>query len=83
MPKVFNKSLKGIWADADIKLSEEDLTETRKEIWANFSENIDDSVDAVAIAYASACGLRNDIQSADNIELVNFSEQFLRNKERI
>lgn len=34
------KSIKGLWANADINLTEEDLSTTRKEMWANFIKDI-------------------------------------------
>ncbi|MBA4122965.1 MAG: DUF2281 domain-containing protein [Acidobacteria bacterium] len=29
-------SLEGIWADLDVNITEEDITEARKEMWGNF-----------------------------------------------
>jgi hypothetical protein len=29
-------SLKGLWADQDIHITEEDIAEARREIWSNF-----------------------------------------------
>ncbi|MBD2190078.1 DUF2281 domain-containing protein [Pseudanabaena mucicola] len=36
-----SKSIKGLWANADINLTEEELSATRKEIWANFPKDIE------------------------------------------
>ena len=33
------KSLKGIWSDLEINLTEEDLTEARREMWGNFPKS--------------------------------------------
>ncbi|MDX2254116.1 MAG: DUF2281 domain-containing protein [Pseudanabaenaceae cyanobacterium bins.39] len=41
MPKSPSKSIKGLWANADIDLTEEELTTTRKEMWANFPKDIE------------------------------------------
>ncbi|MCY7377129.1 MAG: DUF2281 domain-containing protein [Pyrinomonadaceae bacterium] len=30
------RSLEGIWADLDVKITEEDIAEARKEMWGNF-----------------------------------------------
>ncbi len=30
------RSLKGLWADLDIHISEEDISEARREMWGNF-----------------------------------------------
>ncbi|MBD1820938.1 DUF2281 domain-containing protein [Cyanobacteria bacterium FACHB-DQ100] len=30
------RSLKGLWADFDVQISEEDITEARQEMWGNF-----------------------------------------------
>jgi Protein of unknown function (DUF2281) len=30
------RSLKGLWADQDIHITEEDIAEARREIWSNF-----------------------------------------------
>jgi Protein of unknown function (DUF2281) len=35
------KSIKGLWANADINLTEEELSATRKEMWANFPKDIE------------------------------------------
>jgi hypothetical protein len=32
-----SKSIKGLWANADINLTEEELSTTRKEMWANLA----------------------------------------------
>ncbi|MEA5471202.1 DUF2281 domain-containing protein [Spirulina sp. 06S082] len=34
-------SLMGLWADLDIHITEEDITEARKEMWGNFPREID------------------------------------------
>ena len=31
------KSLRGLWKDLDVSISEEDIAEARKEMWGNFS----------------------------------------------
>ncbi len=31
-----HRSLKGLWADLDIHISEEDIAEARREMWGNF-----------------------------------------------
>ncbi|MEA5490255.1 MULTISPECIES: DUF2281 domain-containing protein [Pseudanabaena] len=38
--KTPSKSIKGLWANIDINLTEEDLSTTRKEMWANFPKDI-------------------------------------------
>ncbi len=40
-PKTPIKSIKGLWANADINLTEKELSATRKEIWANFPKDIE------------------------------------------
>jgi hypothetical protein len=40
-PKSPSKSIKGLWANADINLTEEELSTTRKEMWANFPKDIE------------------------------------------
>lgn len=35
-PKQPRRSLKGLWADFDIQISEEDITQARQEMWGNF-----------------------------------------------
>lgn len=35
-PKQPRRSLKGLWADLDIHISEEDIAEARREMWGNF-----------------------------------------------
>jgi hypothetical protein len=35
------KTLKGMWADLNINITDEDLEEARHEIWANFPRNIE------------------------------------------
>jgi hypothetical protein len=39
--KAPSKSIKGLWANADINLTEEELATTRKEMWANFPKDIE------------------------------------------
>ena len=34
--KSSSQSIKGLWANVDINLTEEELSTTRKEMWANF-----------------------------------------------
>ena len=36
-----SKSIKGLWTNTDINLTEEELSATRKEMWANFPKNIE------------------------------------------
>ncbi len=36
-----SQSIKGLWANADINLTEEELSTTRKEMWANFPKDIE------------------------------------------
>ena len=33
-------SLEGIWADLEIRVTEDDITEARREIWTNFPRDI-------------------------------------------
>ena len=40
-PKAPSKSIKGLWANADINLTEEELATTRKEMCANFPKDIE------------------------------------------
>ncbi len=35
------KSLEGIWAHLDINITEEELAETRREMWGNFPKDIE------------------------------------------
>lgn len=35
-PKQPRRSLKGLWADQDIHITEEDIAEARREVWGNF-----------------------------------------------
>ena len=37
-PKVPLRSVKGLWADLDIEITEEDIAQARKEMWGNFPE---------------------------------------------
>jgi hypothetical protein len=34
------RSLKGLWADLDIHITEEDIAEARREMWSNFPRDI-------------------------------------------
>jgi uncharacterized protein DUF2281 len=36
MPKKPRRSLKGLWADLGVDISEEDIAEARREMWGNF-----------------------------------------------
>ena len=40
-PKTQSKSIKGLWANVDINLTEEELSTARKEMWANFPKDIE------------------------------------------
>jgi hypothetical protein len=33
------RSVKGLWADLDIDITEEDIAQARKEMWGNFPRN--------------------------------------------
>lgn len=35
-PKQSRRSLKGLWVDQDIHITEEDIAEARQEMWGNF-----------------------------------------------
>lgn len=35
-PKRPRRSLRGLWADLDIQITEEDIDEARREMWGNF-----------------------------------------------
>ena len=35
------KSLRGLWADLGIQITEEDIAEARREMWGNFPREID------------------------------------------
>jgi hypothetical protein len=35
-PKRPRRSLKGLWADLDIEITDEDIREARREMWGNF-----------------------------------------------
>ena len=39
-PKKPLKSLRGLWADLGIHITEEDITEARREMWGNFPRDI-------------------------------------------
>ena len=41
LPKAPSKRIKGLWANADINLTEEELSTNRKEMWANFPKDIE------------------------------------------
>lgn len=34
------RSLRGLWADLNIEITEEDIAETRREMWGNFPRDI-------------------------------------------
>jgi hypothetical protein len=34
------KSLKGLWADLNVKVTEEDIAQARREMWGNFPRDI-------------------------------------------
>ena len=36
-----SKSIKGLWVNANINITEEELSTTRKEMWANFPKDIE------------------------------------------
>ena len=36
-PKHPRRSLRGLWADLDIQITEEDIDEARREMWGNFA----------------------------------------------
>jgi hypothetical protein len=40
-PKNPSKSIKGLWANAEINLTEEELAVTRKEMWTNLPKDIE------------------------------------------
>ncbi len=35
------RSLEGLWADLDIDITEEDISEARREMWSNFPRDIE------------------------------------------
>jgi hypothetical protein len=37
-PKAPLRSVKGLWADLNIEITEEDIAQARKEMWGNFPE---------------------------------------------
>jgi hypothetical protein len=39
-PKRPLRSVKGLWADLDIDITEEDIAQARKEMWGNFPKDI-------------------------------------------
>ena len=39
--KSSSQSIKGLWANADINFTEEELSTARKEMWANFPKDIE------------------------------------------
>lgn len=41
LPKHKKRSLKGLWADLDIQITEEDIAEARQEMWGNFPREIE------------------------------------------
>jgi hypothetical protein len=40
-PRHPRRSLKGLWADLDIHITEEDIAEVRQEMWGNFPREIE------------------------------------------
>jgi hypothetical protein len=40
-PKRPRRSLRGLWADLGIQITEEDIAEARKEMWGNFPREIE------------------------------------------
>jgi hypothetical protein len=41
MPSKTHHSLRGLWADLQVDLTETEITEAKHEIWANFPKDID------------------------------------------
>ncbi len=39
-PKKPLRSLRGLWADLDINITEEDIAEARREMWGNFPRDV-------------------------------------------
>jgi hypothetical protein len=39
-PKTPRRSLRGLWADLNIHITEEDIAEARREMWGNFPRDI-------------------------------------------
>jgi hypothetical protein len=39
-PKTPRRSLRGLWADLNIQITEEDIAEARREMWGNFPRDI-------------------------------------------
>jgi len=40
-PKQQKRSLKGLWADLNIQITEKDIAEARQEMWGNFPREIE------------------------------------------
>jgi hypothetical protein len=40
-PKLPRRSLKGLWADLGIDITEADIAEARREMWGNFPRDIE------------------------------------------
>jgi len=40
-PNTTKPSLKGLWADLDIQITEDDIAEARKEMWGDFPREIE------------------------------------------
>ena len=40
-PKQPLRSLEGIWADLNVKITEEDIAQARREMWGNFPRDIE------------------------------------------
>ena len=41
VPKPPRRSLKGLWADLKIDITEDDIAEVRREMWGNFPRDIE------------------------------------------
>ncbi|MBZ5627329.1 MAG: DUF2281 domain-containing protein [Acidobacteriia bacterium] len=39
-PKKPRRSLRGLWADLNIRITEEDIAQARREMWGNFPRDI-------------------------------------------
>ncbi|WP_017294890.1 hypothetical protein [Geminocystis herdmanii] len=39
-----NYTLKGLWADLDFSVTEDDITSIRQEMWSTFAEDLDELV---------------------------------------
>jgi hypothetical protein len=40
-PKAPRQSARGLWADLDVKVTDEDLARARREMWGNFPRDLD------------------------------------------